>query len=449
MTVSSLVKEHAIQKSPLKTPLVKTPLLNRRAVLGGALAAPMLAHAQGKPAKLVFVGDNGPWHWCLVEEVAPAFEKETGIKVEFTLLPIDALTAKLKAELNSGTVGIDIIQWTATYAGWLAPHMEDHEALLAKNAARHPDFDWDDFLPPIRGMASYQGKLLGIPYRVTASILNYQKQLLADTGMNRAPGDWDEFLTACKATTKPPERHGLGIWGRQGPAILGGFSPFLRGNGGTYFDEKTWDIQINNDKAVEALEYYGDLMTKHKVVVPDAITWEFDEIIAGGQRDRYAMTITLAPYGTLLNDPKISQTGGKWAWAVAPGHHSAAESSVSMGGWTFGVPKNGKNQEWAFEFIQMACGKHWMQRSLERGNAPPRVSVLNEPSVAARFGWAPVLAQALKTARLEPRDPIWPSMDLQLRGAISAVLLGQKTAKVALDGVAADWQRTLKRAGLK
>lgn len=60
-----------------------------------------------------------------------------------------------------------------------------------------------------------------------------------------------------------------------------------------------------------------------------------------------------------------------------------------------------------------------------------------------------MLAQALKTARLEPRDPIWPSMDLQLRGAISAVLLGQKTAKVALDGVAADWQRTLKRAGLK
>ncbi len=36
-------------------------------------------------------------------------------------------------------------------------------------------------------------------------------------------------------------------------------------------------------------------MTKYKVVVPDSITWEFDEIVAGGQRDRYAMTVTLAP----------------------------------------------------------------------------------------------------------------------------------------------------------
>ena len=161
------------------------------------------------------------------------------------------------------------------------------------------------------------------------------------------------------------------------------------------------------------------------------------------------MTITLAPYGTLVNDPKLSQTAGHWAWSVAPGHHSATESSVSLGGWTFGVPKDGKNQEWAFEFIQMACSKEWMQRSLERGNAPPRVSVLNQPAVAERFGWAPVLAQAMQTAKLEPRNAVWPGMDLQLRSAISSVLLGQKTAKVALDGVATDWQRALKRAGLK
>ncbi len=415
-------------------------MIKRRHVLTGALAAPMLARAQGKPDKLVFVGDNGPWHWCLVEEVAPAFEKETGIKIDFTLLPIDALSARLKAELNSGSAGIDVIQWTAPFAGWLSPHLEDHDKLLAKTAARHPDFDWDDFLPAVRDMASYQGRVLGIPYRVTASILNYQKALIPT-----APDNWDTFLAACKATTKPPERYGLGIWGRQGPAILGGFVPFLRGNGGDYFDPKTYEILINNERGVEALEYYGDLMTKYKVVVPDAITWEFDEIIAGGQHDRYAMTITLAPYGGLIDDPKLSQTGGKWAWAVPPGRHSAADSATSMGGWTFSVPKGGKNQEWAFEFIQMACSKKWMQRSLERGNAPPRTSVLSEAS----FGWAPVLAQTLKTARLEPRDPIWPSLELRLRTAVSSVLLGQKPARLALDEVAADWQRTLKRAGLK
>lgn len=429
-------------------------MIRRRSLLqtGAAAAAlPRVALAQNKPEKLVFVGDNGPWHWCLVEEVAPAFEKEHGIKVDFTLLPIDALSARLKAELNSGSNGIDIVQWTATYAGWIAQHMEDHEKLLASAAGKHPDFDWDDFLPSVRDMASYQGKLLGIPYRVTASILNYQKQLLADIGFNKAPENWDEFLKALIATTKAgaPNRYGLGIWGRQGPAIVGGFSPFLRGNGGDYFDPKTWDIHINNEKAVQALQYYGDLMTKYKVIVPDAITWEFDEIVAGGQNDRYAMTITLAPYGTLINDPKLSKTAGKWAWAVAPGAHSRAESRVSVGGWTFGVPTASKKKDWAFEFILFACSKEWMHRSVVRGNAPPRLSVLNHPDVMRDFGWAPVLAEAMRTATLEPRNPVWPTMELSLRTAISSVLSGQNTAKPALDAVATDWQRALRRAGLK
>src|ERR1700712_1433115 len=239
--------------------------MQRRGLLAGATAAlamPSLGRAQSKPEKLIFVGDNGPWHWCLTEEVAPAFQQATGIKVDFTLLPIDALSARLKGELNSGSPEIDIIQWTATFAGWLAPHMADHAKLLADTAGKHPDFDWDDFLPPVRDLASYQGKLLGIPYRVTTSILNYQKQLLANAGFASPPGDWDRFLAAAQATTKAPERYGLGIWGRQGPAILGGFSPFLRGNGGRYFDPQTYEIQIASAKAVEALEYYGNLMTK-------------------------------------------------------------------------------------------------------------------------------------------------------------------------------------------
>ena len=93
------------------------------------------------------------------------------------------------------------------------------------------------------------------------------------------------------------------------------------------------------------------------------------------------------------------------------------------------MPKDGKNKDWAFEFIQMACSKDWMQRSVERGNAPPRVSVLNHPDVRNAIGWAPVLAEAMQTATLEPREPIWPTMELQLRSGISPVLTGQKNAK--------------------
>src|SRR5580693_8718950 len=178
------------------------PTLNRRRLLmtaatGGIVAAvrPMLA--QNKPDKLVYIGDNqGGWKRALTEEVAPAFEKATGIKVEFTLLPPDAWQARMKAEFGAGSSGIDIAQWSVGMAGWISPHMLDHEKVLATIAARDPGFDWNDFLAGSKLAASYDGKLSGIPYRVTTGILVYQKALLAKTGFATAPATFAAFEKA-------------------------------------------------------------------------------------------------------------------------------------------------------------------------------------------------------------------------------------------------------------
>src|SRR5260221_5720148 len=98
------------------------------AAAGGLLAAaPRWAWAQTKPEKLVYIGENqGGWKRTLMEEVAPAFEKETGIKVEFTMLPVDAWRARLKAELGAGASGVGIAQWSVQMAGWMFPHVLDH-----------------------------------------------------------------------------------------------------------------------------------------------------------------------------------------------------------------------------------------------------------------------------------------------------------------------------------
>ncbi|HSU06246.1 MAG TPA: extracellular solute-binding protein [Acetobacteraceae bacterium] len=281
-------------------------------------------------------------------------------------------------------------------------------------------------------------------------ILHYQKALLEQVGFSRAPQTFAELQQAAIACTKAgaANRFGLGYLGRQGPALVGSWSPYMRSNGGSWFDPKTHEILVNQPPAVESLQFWGDLMTKYHTVVPDCVTWEFDEIVAGGQNDRYAMAVTLAPYGTLINDPKLSKTGGRWAADTVPGGLRKEQSRTTLSGWTFAVPNGCKNTEWAWEFIQFATSKEWMRRSIERGNAPPRVSVLNDPAVREKFQWAPVAAESLKTATLDPRDPVWPTLELRLRVAVSEVLLGQKTAKDALDGVARDRERAFRRAGV-
>ena len=196
------------------------------------------------------------------------------------------------------------------------------------------------------------------------------------------------------------------------------------------------------------MQYYGDLMTKYHVTNPASLTWEFDGIIAGGQADQFAMTVTLAPYGEAMNNPAVSKTGGAWAFSVMPGKDDVKQTGTYLAGWMLGVPEKAKNTDWSFEFIQMATSKQWLRRSIELGNSPPRVSVLEDPSVLVKHPWAPVAGDAFKSAVLDHRDPVWASAQLTLRTGISQVLLGQKTAQEALDEVANQWRRSFKLAGM-
>ena len=377
--------------------LKRRTLLQASVAAAGTLAAPQIK-AQSKPEKLVYVGDNGPWHYAMVEEVAPAFEKATGIKIDFTLLPTDPWRTRLRTELGAGSsryrrraVGRRHGRLDRT------AHGGPRAAAGADQVASHADFDWNDYLTGTKKAGTYDGKLCGIPYRITTGIFHYQRALLEQAGFSTPPGTWDELLKVAIAVNKPPDRYGFGTMGLQGAGLYSGFAPWLYSNGGRLLDFKTGEIYINEPKAVEALQFYGDLNTKHKVVPPEAMTWAFDDIVAGGQNDRYAMTQMFAPYGTLINDPKISKTGGKWAWTTVQGPHSKEEGRTWIDGHILGVPKYTKNKEWALEFIAMCCSREWQKRAMIRGNAPPLRSVLEDPEMVETIGWPPVAAQAIET----------------------------------------------------
>jgi ABC-type glycerol-3-phosphate transport system substrate-binding protein len=113
------------------------------------------------------------------------------------------------------------------------------------------------------------------------------------------------------------------------------------------------------------------------------------------------------------------------------------------------IPKYTQNRDWSLEFIRMACSHDWMRRSMVRGNAPPRGSVLRDPEMVALIGWPPVAAAAIETGFPTPAQPVFSTLQLSLRTGLSEAILGQKTPQQALDDVAKDWQRGMRRAGMK
>ena len=427
---------------------------NRRQWLQGSAAGLLAAStpkawAQAKPEKLVLVCENSiAWKKALIQEVAPAFEKANGIKIEFTMLPVDAWRARLKAELSAGSTGIDLALLSVQMTGWMAPHVVDHNEVVAKIMARDPAFAWDDFLTGAKVAGTYDGKLVGIPYRITAQILHYQKALLQQAGFAQAPQTYAEFEKAALAVNAPPSRYGFGLMGKQGAGTFTNVVPWIFSAGGRLLDFKTGEIFIDDDKAAAGLQFYADLAQKDKVVPPEAMTWEFDEIIAGAQNDRYAMSVTFSSYGTLFNDPKLSKTAGRWAWSTMPGLPSKEQNRSLIDGQFMAISKYSKNQDWAMEFMRMACSKEAMLRAMESGNAPPRGSSLRNPEMVAKLGWPTAAAEAIETGIPISQDPAWDGLEISLRTGVSEALLGQKTAKLALQGVAGEWRRNLRRAGI-
>jgi multiple sugar transport system substrate-binding protein len=69
--------------------------------------------------------------------------------------------------------------------------------------------------------------------------------------------------------------------------------------------------------------------------------------------------------------------------------------------------------------------------------------------MVTQIGWPPVAAAAIETGFPTPAQPVYSTLQLSLRAGLSQAILGQKTPKQTLDDVAVDWQRGLRRAGMR
>ena len=424
------------------------PGLRGAALTGLLLGAALPAQAQEQVVR--FVGPTGGAVKALVEDIIPAFEERTGIKVEGTFMAHEALTQKAMTEFVTGAPSFDVIQFETSWGGRYAPFLDDLQPLVDEAGA---DYAADDILAAARNMGIYEGKSVGLPYRVIGRMLHYRTDLFEQAGIDEPPQTMAELLEYAKQLNLDTngdgeiDVYGFGFLGKQGFGNAYEFGSFLFSSGAAWWDLEACEIGIASDDALRAWQFYDDLRNEAGVMPPEVTTWAWDEWIAAGQNGRYAMTIMHTPYAVPLNDPEQSQTAGKWGWADAPGFDSLEQGSPPVGGWLLGMTAGGENKDAAWEFIRFATGPEAQLMSAFNANAPTRGSVFNDAKVKEMWPWAEVALHSLDRGTPMYNNPEELEAESSLMVKVSEVLIDAGEPAEVAAAAAEELARILKDSG--
>jgi sorbitol/mannitol transport system substrate-binding protein len=334
-----------------------------------------------------------------------SFTKDTGITVNYTVLPENELRDKVTQDVATKAGQYDVASvgayevpiWAKN--GWL----NDLDSYADKGS-----FDKADLLEPItKSLSGEDGKLYGLPFYGESSFLMYRKDVLKQKGitMPQRP-TWTQVADiAAKVDGAQPGMKGICLrglpgWGEQFAPLTTVVNTF----GGTWFT-KDWQAQVDAPPFKKAVNFYVNLIRKHGE--PGASQAGFTECLNAMSQSKVAMWYDATSAAGSLEDPKVSKVAGKVGYVQAPVEKTKA--SGWLWAWAWVMPKTTKNSDAASKFMTWASSKDYeklvgQKLGWPRVPAGKRKSTYSIPEykkASAAFG--PQTLQAIEEAN--PQDP--------------------------------------------
>lgn len=334
---------------------------------GGSTSAGGGESGKGGSVNVLMV--NNPQMLDLQKLTAENFTKDTGITVNYTVLPENDVRDKIAQEFSSQAGQYDVASLSNyeipfySKNGWLTP---------LTPVVEDKDFDQGDILAPMaEGLTGEDGKIYGEPFYGESSFLMYRKDVFDKAGLTMpAKPTWQEVADlAAKADGAEPGMKGICLRGLPGwGEVMAPLTTVVNTFGGAWFD-KDWTAQVSGEGFTEATKFYVDLVRKHgQAGAPQS---GFAECLNNTQQGKVAMWYDATSAAGSL-EAKGSPVAGKMGYAPAP--VVKTDSSGWLYSWAWAVQKASKNKDAAMKFIAWASSKQY------------------EELVGTELGWAKVPA---------------------------------------------------------
>ncbi|WP_329049655.1 sugar ABC transporter substrate-binding protein [Streptomyces violaceus] len=338
----------------------RPPRATLAAAAAGTLLAPLLsgcwvgaggAGSGGDAINVLMV--NNPQMVELQKLTRAHFTEETGIKVNFTVLPENDVRDKISQDFANQAGQYDV----ATLSNYEIPIYARNGWLREMNGyvAKDPAYDERDVLKPMRqSLTAEDGKLYGQPFYGESSFLMYRKDVFEKKGLTMpAHPTWQQVADlAAKADGAGPGMKGICLRGLPGwGEVMAPLTTVVNTFGGTWFD-KNWKAQLDSPAFEKATKFYVDLVREHGE--SGAAQSGFAECLNNMTQGKVAMWYDATSAAGSL-EAANSPVKGKVGYAPAPVEKT--KSSGWLYTWAWGIQKSSRNPDNAWKFVSWASGK--------------------------------------------------------------------------------------------
>ncbi len=366
---------------------------------GGATEAE--EKAVGEPVTLTIATVNNP-DMKIMQALSTQFTEETGIELNWSILPENELRQKVTEDVALGagkfdivTIGILEVKNWVNYE-WIVPLDPFFKQM---NAAEREGYDLNDVLQSVREGLSVDGNLYALPFYGETSIVYYRKDLFEKAGLTMPEEPtWDQMYEFASKLHDPGNGvyglvlRGLPGWGEN----MAVFGTMINAFGARWYD-MNWNAQFNTPEMRNAFETYYKLIKS--VCEPGATGVGFTEGLTLMAQGKGAIWYDASVGAGSLNDTNQSTVAGKLGYARAP--WAKKHNNGWLWAWSLAMESASKHKNEAFDFLTWATSRKYIQLvGQTKGwvTVPPgsRESTYENPKYKAVADFAPIVLNAMK-----------------------------------------------------
>ncbi len=402
---------------------------------------------KGTELHVIFLDRPG---YRAIIKLLPEFEKQTGIKVNYEIVPYENTREKEVLNFNGqGDLSIALVDlvWIGEFAenGWIQPVSK----FSGDAAITDPNLNLKGFFPLLlNAFGTWGGTTYGLPFDNYSGLLFYNKCMLKDAGFDKPPATWDEVMTTYgpKLTDPAKKQYAYALQSLRGETqSADSFMRFLWPFGGSLLD-KSFHSNLTSQASQSGLDFRQKLM---KFMPPGIVSWDHAEAVNGLAQGQVAMITEWSAFYPTLTDPKTSKLGD--CLGVAPEPAGSSGRLPALGGFSLAVASQApeKEQKAAWIFIQWATSEAIAKPYVEAGGVSGRMAVYDDPAVKATYKFVEPMVASWQQGvpEFRPRFPSWPAISEIVAEFGSKMELGEVSVEQGSKEIGTRMEAVLKKDG--